>query len=680
MDRDVRDGARVLRLGAAFVVGIAAYLVVAAFSCEVRDGREAPRPSGITASANRRPDIARLAVDGNINTRWDTGKIQTGGEWLLLDLGEPHQIMGLTLDTSPSVSDHPMGIKIEISFDKKEFRTAFRQDSTLPKPIQHFALPAPEQGRYIRITQTGKSTNWWWSVHEVTLDLRPLTPLLTGKARWLNLLLLLFCTAMGVALFLLTRLLTRREIITPVRVLVTLCWIFLGLMLAAPHLPEEIAWGYFWIGNFSPWVRVVAFALLLALSLPRLNRTVRRIFSAAVESLAHLTKRYGILLLCTCLFFISWWLASKTIYGDGGETMSLLKAGQRINWREPLDRYFTARMYHFTHTLFGWGPRAAIAMVSCLAGIVYWMTAAALARLLGTSREDRTVIFLLLISMGAVQIFFGNIENYSLLGAGSMLYLYLGLRYLERGTGLVWACLALAVTSCIHLAAVWLLPTLPLLAISGAFRFSHDETGYSFMISRVRLRRLLLESGIGMLGVLLVFGGTFLLAIHHLDSWRNLSIAWFGGGDGRLWVPLFHPSTRFESFTMFSWEHLRALMNELLLICPIGLFLVVAYLLFSPGRVRRCDRQILFLGSCTLLYLAYMSLFNPDMAVFAHPGILNEWDLFSVAAFPLVLLGTYLWARWEPDSWQKRYVSVLLVVLGAIHASAWILSNAKMTF
>jgi hypothetical protein len=363
----------------------------------------------------------------------------------------------------------------------------------------------------------------------------------------------------------------------------------------------------------------------------------------------------------------SWWFRSTTDYGDGVFTPMIIAGGHLMNWKEPLDRLITALTYRGLDRWLGWDPRSAIALVSCAAGVVYSCACILVARTLATDQRDRLSAVLLLLVLGAAQLFFGNVENYSLLAAGTMIFLYAGLRHLRGFGGIVWPSLALGITASIHLSAAWLLPTLPLLSSS---RRALEGGRRLLVVLRVVRDGVVSATTVGML-----LGGTFLLGLLLAPEHETLSFEAFGGGDEQLWVPLWEMTTSNHKFTTFSGSHLLAIANEVLLLCPIGLFLVLSHLPF----VRRLSTDALFLGTSALLYFLYLLVFNPDLAIF-NVGILNEWDLFSPLAFPLTTLGVALWLDRAVDSSARFHIALVGIAFGGVHAASWILSNAGMTF
>jgi hypothetical protein len=159
-----------------------------------------------------------------------------------------------------------------------------------------------------------------------------------------------------------------------------------------------------------------------------------------------------------------------------------------------------------------------------------------------------------------------------------------------------------------------------------------------------------------------------------------------GGGDGRLFVPLFETTTRWEHYTMFSWAHLLDWLNMQMLTAPVtlgGLVIVGVALLAArlPLRVNsqagavedaeaRPDRHALaFLTLATGLYWLFTWVWNPDY------GGQRDWDLFSLAAIPSTLLLARLLPRALCDRGQLAQAGLMLTTVSAMHTIAWIYQN-----
>jgi hypothetical protein len=131
----------------------------------------------MTASAN--PDLVRLAVDGDVETRWHSGKPQSGGEWVRLAFDRDVDV-GRLVFTTPfvGIGNHPRGLVIE-SEATDGGRVTLRSGSVLPQVIQSLATGRPgtpvvldlplNQTRALWLRQHGRTSSWYWTVPELTV-------------------------------------------------------------------------------------------------------------------------------------------------------------------------------------------------------------------------------------------------------------------------------------------------------------------------------------------------------------------------------------------------------------------------------------------------------------------------------------------------------------------------------
>jgi hypothetical protein len=125
----------------------------------------------LTASHN--PGWLPRAVDGNMNTRYDTRAPQNPGMWVQIELPEETNICGVDLDDSPSKLDYPRGYKVELSADGKDWGQPVASGHSTAAHNQ-ILFPAAN-AKLIRITQTGSDPTYFWSIYELQV-LRNLTP------------------------------------------------------------------------------------------------------------------------------------------------------------------------------------------------------------------------------------------------------------------------------------------------------------------------------------------------------------------------------------------------------------------------------------------------------------------------------------------------------------------------
>jgi putative membrane-bound dehydrogenase-like protein len=119
----------------------------------------------VTASHNSK--VARLAIDGDLKTRFDTATPQVPGMWYEIELPQETRITGLRLNAAASVADYPRGYKVQLSDDGTHWNSPVAEGKGV-RPITDIIFP-PAQAKFIRITQTGSVDGLYWSIHELTI-------------------------------------------------------------------------------------------------------------------------------------------------------------------------------------------------------------------------------------------------------------------------------------------------------------------------------------------------------------------------------------------------------------------------------------------------------------------------------------------------------------------------------
>jgi hypothetical protein len=118
-----------------------------------------------TATASPNPADARLAVDGNLQTRWTTGAPQRPGAWFQVDFGEKLFIERLRLDNT-SNPQYPRGYVIKTSLDGLVWEEVARRASNWATVDVRIG---PRWARYLRIENTGSSPWHPWSIAELSI-------------------------------------------------------------------------------------------------------------------------------------------------------------------------------------------------------------------------------------------------------------------------------------------------------------------------------------------------------------------------------------------------------------------------------------------------------------------------------------------------------------------------------
>jgi hypothetical protein len=145
-----------------------------------------------------------------------------------------------------------------------------------------------------------------------------------------------------------------------------------------------------------------------------------------------LLRRSGPLLVAGGILLLA---AARThLHGDALLKLKLLATTSLRDdpyvWKEPLDSLLAHTAADGAATL-GQPPEVAIALLSMLAGSLYLWSALYVGRLLGRTPWNALLIVIALLATGSSQLWFGHIENYSMVTAVCFLSITLAVGYLR---------------------------------------------------------------------------------------------------------------------------------------------------------------------------------------------------------------------------------------------------------
>lgn len=440
----------------------------------------------------------------------------------------------------------------------------------------------------------------------------------------------------------------------------------IALNLAAPCFSEATAWGL-WPMTYLPvgWRWSLALiAAVTALFGDRLWRRIRPAFAAIPGGLP-LSSRWlhlGVALLCAVPFVL--FRIRHLRWGDAYILVKAIphpEARLTYTWQAPLDVFLHAKAWQLGHRSFGWpDPIPVYLIISVLAGVAFVWALLRLSTWLGRDRAERVLTVGLVLTLGLMQLFFGYIENYTLVAVGVLIYAWLALRAARGEINLVWPATVLAIAHATHPASIVLAPSLAYLAwlqVNRVPREGRRLASWRALVSIVAPYTLVF---IGVMA-LMTAGGHGVGALLGADA--------PGGGDRSWFVPLFRTSTRWEHYTMFSMGHLTDIVNEQLLVAPALLPGLALAAIFAWGRLPRRDPAFRVLGLLTALFLLLILTWNPDY------GGQRDWDLFSLASIPAALWLAYTLSRALPERDALRPAGWALISAQAFHMIAWIYSN-----
>lgn len=402
--------------------------------------------------------------------------------------------------------------------------------------------------------------------------------------------------------------------------------------------PSALVWALSFGADLTPEARVLWIGFGVLVFLPPLlllasrgeNRWLPRIRPGGRWTSALLG---GVALL---LFFL---LRSRNHFlGDGWLITTFIeREGVPMETRPGMGTLWLQRIGWLALRRFGLDVESYLVLFACLVGALYVLLLVRWARIAegpdfqGSPPGARLLLAAVPLTAGFMQIYFGYVENYSLVHLFLLLYLIEGVRVLRSG-GPPWAAFFLfSLAAAAHWGASVFFPSLLVLFLRKGPRSSPV--------------RFLPEAAL-----LLLFLLPPTLAQLH-----------------RLWAPV--PWYRFTDGTpygIFSVEYSRQCLNFALLLVPGALLLF----LVPPSRGgdgHSGDGTLRFLRTAALAGIAFALVMRP----FLGP---RDWDLFSFFAPPVALWAAYRARRRLPP--RKVLPAALFAAgIGLFFLAPWVLGN-----
>ena len=373
-----------------------------------------------------------------------------------------------------------------------------------------------------------------------------------------------------------------------------------------------------------PWDRVVGAANTLLVRIVELSSRARAILALAFGA-----------------YSFTWFLGLRNqfINPDGMAFSAKFHAevpvrGASVSHDEILELYVHSRFWYHTNRAFGWTVEYSYQFLSSLAGAIFVVLLLTFAWM--TLHEKRWPILVAGVgSAGFMQLFFGDVENYTLVTTLILLYLSTGYLYLEDRISVVVPSAVLAVAVTFHLLAAFLLLSLAYLHLVA--------------VRRRQLRSVALAT----LALVVIPSAVVLYFHYHGLPFEVIRTSNAFGQAGKL-----------QRFATPSLEYHSQIVSLLFLLFPpiLCLFPLVAY--------RRVDlsRFNIFMALAAVVFIGYVFTWRADL------GVYNDWNLYAPAALPLATFFWYNLAR-SDGLVNKPGIIAALILTSGIHSYAWIIRN-----
>lgn len=302
---------------------------------------------------------------------------------------------------------------------------------------------------------------------------------------------------------------------------------------------------------------------------------------------------------------------------------------------EMWELYLHSRFWFHTHAQFGWDVQLSYRVLSCLMGGIFVYALLKYTR----QRFGRNwfALALLICSGGYMQLFFGDVENYTMTAVLIFFYLWSADGYIQGKTSLIVPSLILAVALTFHLLSGFFLPSLAYLYFLAFQRKQFRHVAMGFVLSTLIVVATLL------------FFDSHGLPLGNL--WTN-SHAFARGGDyGKyLVVP--------------NLDYYLQIINLLFLLVPAFIF-VLPLTLFKRLTLTATNIHLM-ISTVGALILTF--------GWKAQLGVYNDWNLYAATALPISLL---VWRNFDeiPSADLKCEIALFAGFVFFLHSLTWIGSN-----
>ncbi len=291
--------------------------------------------------------------------------------------------------------------------------------------------------------------------------------------------------------------------------------------------------------------------------------------------------------------------------------------------------------YILLHYFFGTDVLASYRLLSCLAAPFFLSILLTFSRRLVPDKALSLCLFI--VSGGFAQLFFGDMEYYTISITLVIAYFYLAYAYLQGETSFVTPAMMLALAMTFHMETLYLLPTLIYLTIIGIQR----RKGFEVIA--------------GWLGLLMLVSMTMIFFVSNGNPLLNMvDTSWGLGRNGNI----------LANFLTNTPLLFISRLNMITLVFP-AIWLLLVLLAFARVKLEPFN-GFLLTGACIGIPFSLVWV--------SSIGLYSDWNLFSMPLFPAILLVGYNLFRNVHFPHKTAYMFGL-TAFSLLVSYGWIVSN-----
>jgi Tfp pilus assembly protein PilF len=434
---------------------------------------------------------------------------------------------------------------------------------------------------------------------------------------------------------------------------------FALLIFGAAWCPAGWNWGFHFLAFYGFEVKIIIPLLMILVTIPRLQD----ILITLVSSFTHwFYKQYRgvriiIPLTALCgLAFLFWAFRTRSyLLGDGQLLLRNLPYIDSVNTlavefkREPLVGFCIVIITNFFIVLKSANPTLdAYTWLSIVSGIVFVILIWRLVLYYTQDRIEQYLLFLLLMSTGVSQLFFGYVENYAPSAAGILLFILVGIAYLREKISIVWPIGIYGIDLMFNFGVLIFIPALILLLSTAIKRKQVAELAASLFLTSA------------------IIFGLLQLSLFPFEFLKDVL-----GGTGQHIVPFSSPLHKNQAYTFFSLSHSLDVVNLFCLNYPATTIL----LLLSSIMMWRQRKSIIMETGFLLLTafggFVFILIFNCEL------GMSRDWDILASLSLGIPIAALALWKTIDYEQKFRYRILIMLGVVSLLQTSLWVGINAE---
>lgn len=380
------------------------------------------------------------------------------------------------------------------------------------------------------------------------------------------------------------------------------------ILIAASLYPDKRWWAFSVYAYVDELSRYLIFPI--AGIVPIILFFIKGKINMEADDLESSSSKYfvGSLLIFISLVVLSIIFRAQVFYlGDGYTLLSTLASDNPIMKQREIGE---SLIHLWVRDIFGNGETAALLSyqtISIYTGATLLLFIIMFSKRMFNSLFNRLIFILIFATGGYALLWFGYIENYSLFVMSVGAYSFVGYLAVNEKISHYWIIIPLVLAIIMHVMGVTLIPSAIFILLT--------RPGPNEILSRfTKLTK-------GIFGII-VFIILMVLFVYVYNNSYFFKLAL---------VPIIENRFTVDGYTLFSFAHLMDIFNLIVLLVPCSI-ITIAYLINNKNKVLPISIRAWFLIILTVSVFIAAFLFDPKI------GMPRDWDLFSFAGVPLMLL------------------------------------------